>query len=173
MGDRFEFDPTLVVASMEVFPKQEYELQVGEPKSFIRKAGQDQHDSFGVRYPLVIKLPDEYNGKRTLFSTYYQSEGSQAMAKQFMMAALGYGKGKQEEERFDRDMRGKDWGFDPATGAVGDAYRELTGKRVIGSLDVGKNENTGDPMQQFKGWRPISSGPIASGNANPPALATA
>jgi hypothetical protein len=158
--DRFNFDPTTVVASMEVFPKGEYECQIGEPKSFIRKAGEDQHDSFGVRYPIVIKLPDEYNGKRTLFSTYYQSEGSQAMAKQFMMAALGYGKGKPEEERFDRDMRGQDWGFDPSTGAVGDAYRELTGKRVIGNFDVDKNNRTGDPMQVFKSWRPITSGAI-------------
>lgn len=160
MGDRFNFDPTTVVASMEVFPKGEYEFQVGEPKSFLRQAGEDKHDSYGIRYPLVIKLPDEYNGKRTVFSTYYQSEGSQAMAKQFMMAVFGYSKGKPEEERFDRDMRGKDWGFDPETGAVGDAYRELTGKRVIGSLDIQKNNNTGDPMQSFKSWRPLSSGAI-------------
>lgn len=161
MGNRFEFDPTTVVASMEVFPKGEYELQVGEPKSFLRQAGEDKHDSYGIRYPLVVKLPGEYDGKRTSFSTYYQSEGSQAMAKQFIMAVLGYGKGKPEEERFDRDYRGKDWGFDPETGAVGDMYRELVGKRVIGSLDVQKNNNTGDPMQSFKSWRPLSSGPIA------------
>ena len=160
MSPRFEFDPTTVVASMEVYPKGEYEFVIGEPKSFQRQAGEDKHDSFGIRYPLVIKAPDEYDGKRTVFSTYYQSEGSQAMAKQFIMAVLGYGKGKPEEERFDRDMRGKDWSFDPETGAVGDIYRELTGKRVIGSLDVQKNNNTGDPMQAFKGWRTISSGPI-------------
>lgn len=158
--NRFSFDPTLVVASMEVYPKSEYEFQVGEPKAFLRQAGEDKHDSFGIRYPLVIKLPDEYSGKRTLFSTYYQSEGSQAMAKQFIMAVLGYGKGRPEEERFDREQRGKDWEFDPSTGAVGDAYRELTGKRVIGGLDVDKNKNTGDPMQVFKSWRTISSGAI-------------
>lgn len=160
MGDRFNFDPTTVVASMEVYPKGEYELQVGEPKAFLRQAGEDKHDSYGIRYPLTIKLPDAYDGKRTVFSTYYQSEGAQAMAKQFIMAVLGYGKGKPEEDRFDRDMRGKDWGFDPETGAVGDAYRELTGKRVIGSLDIQKNNNTGDPMQAFKSWRPLSSGAI-------------
>lgn len=157
---RFEFDPTTVVASLEVFPKGEYEFVVGEPKSFLRQAGEDKHDSFGIRYSLTVKQPDEYDGKRSVFSTYYQSEGSQAMAKQFIMAVLGYGKGKPEEERFDRDMRGKDWSFDPETGACGDIYRELTGKRVIGSLDVDKNKNTGDPMQVFKGWRTISSGPL-------------
>lgn len=157
---KFEFDPSTVVASIEVFPKGEYEFQVGEPKSFLRQAGEDKHDSYGIRYSLVIKLPDEYNGKRTVFSTYYQSEGSQAMAKQFMMAVLGFDKGREAEKRFDEEMRGKDWSFDPQTGSVGDAYRELTGKRVIGSLDQTKNANTGDPMQQFASWRPLTSGPI-------------
>lgn len=159
---KFEFDPSTVVASIEVFPKGEYEFQVGEPKSFLRQAGEDKHDSYGIRYSLVIKQPDEYNGKRTIFSTYYQSEGSQAMAKQFMMAVLGFGKGREEEKRFDEEMRGKDWSFDPSTGAVGDAYRELTGKRVIGSLDTDKNNRTGDPMQVFNSWRPLTSGPIVS-----------
>src|SRR3982751_862294 len=150
MTPRFEFDPSTVAASIETFPKGEYEVIVGEPKTFVRQAGEDKHDSFGIRYSLVIKQPDEYDGKRTVFSTYYQSEGSQAMAKQFMMAVLGYGKGKPEEERFDRDVRGKDWSIDFESGTVGEMYRELTGKRVIGSFDITKNANTGDPMQQFK-----------------------
>jgi hypothetical protein len=161
MSPRFEFDPTTVVASIEVFPKGEYEFVVGEPKAFMRQAGEDKHDSYGIRYPLVLRAPDEYDGKRTVFSTYYQSEGSQAMAKQFIMAVMGYGKGKPEEERFDRDMRGQDWGFDPETGAVSELYRELSGKRVVGTLDIQKNNNTGDAMQAFKSWRPISSGPLA------------
>lgn len=157
---RFEFDPSTVVASIEVFPKQEYEFQVGEPKPFKRTAGEDQHDSYGVRFSLVVKQPDEYNNKRTVFSTYLQSEGAQAMAKQFMMAVMGYGKGAVEEKRYDAEARGKDWSLDFATGGVGDAWRDFTGKRVIGTLDVTKNKTSGDPMQQFVSWRPITSGPI-------------
>jgi hypothetical protein len=160
---RFEFDPSTVVASIEVFPKQEYEFQVGEPKAFKRTAAQGtdtEHDSYGVRFPLVIKQPDQYNNKRTIFSTYLQSEGAQAMAKQFIMAVMGYAKGIEAEKKYDADARGKDWSLDFPTGAVGDAWRELTGKRVIGTLDQTKNKTTGDPMQQFVSWRPISSGPI-------------
>lgn len=159
----FEFDPTKVVASFEVFPKGEYELIVGTPKAFIKTAAQGtekEHQSFGIRYPLTIAQPEEYANKKTFYSTYYQSEGAQSMAKQFMMACLGFGKPKPEEERFDREMRGKDWRFNPNTGEVGDGYRELEGMRVIGLLDVQKNINTGDDMQNFKGWRSISSGPI-------------
>jgi len=160
---RFEFDPSTVVASIEVFPKQEYEFQVGEPKAFKRTAGagtEKEHDSFGVRFSLTIKQPDQYSNKRTVFSIYLQSEGGAAMGKQFMMACMGYGKGKKEEDAYDATVRGKDWGLDFETGGVGDAWRELTGKRVIGALDVTKNKNTGDEMQQFQSWRPITSGPI-------------
>jgi hypothetical protein len=116
MSPRFEFDPTTVVASMEVFPKGEYEMVVGEPKAFLRQAGEDKHDSYGIRYSLVIKQPDEYDGKRTIFSTYYQSEGSQSMAKQFIMAVLGYGQGKagrgalrSRHAREGLELRSRDW----------------------------------------------------------------
>lgn len=159
---RFEFDPSTVVASIEVFPKQEYEVQIGEPKSFKRMAGEGEkeHESYGVRFSLVIKRPDEYNNKRTIYSLYLHTEGSQAMGKQFMMAAMGFSKGAAEEKRYDAEARGKDWSLDFQTQGVGDAWRELTGKRVIVSLDVTKNNRTGDEMQQFQSWRPITSGDI-------------
>jgi hypothetical protein len=159
---RFEFDPSTVVASIEVFPKQEYEFQVGEPKAFKRTAGEGdkEHDSFGVRFPLIIKRPDEYDGKRTVFSIYLQSEGGKAMGKGFMMACMGFKRGTDGEKAYDAEARGKDWGLDFETGGVGDAWRDHTGKRVIGSLDVTKNNKTGDPMQQFQSWRPITSGDI-------------
>ena len=156
----FDFDPSKVVASFEVYPKGEYEVQIGEPKSFIRKAGEDQHDSFGIRYPYVIKLPTEFENKRGVHTCYYHNEGSQGMSKQFVMAVMGYGKGRPEEERFDREVRGKDWAFDPTTGSVGDMYRELTGKRVIMSLDTQKNKETGEEQQKTVGFRSLTSGPI-------------
>ena len=152
---RFEFDPTKVSASIEIFEKNEYEFQVGEPKSFMRKNRKNE-DSYGVRFPLTI-MEGVHKGKRTVFSTYQQSEGAQAMTKQFLMAVLGYEKNRAGEDRFNEDVRGKDWSFDPETGAVGDIWREATGQRVYGSLDIAKNDETGDPMQQFKGWRPIGS----------------
>lgn len=162
MSPRFEFDPSTVVASIEVFPKQEYEFVIGEPKAFKRTAGEGdkEHDSYGVRFPLALKAPDGYDGKRTVYSIYLHSEGGQAMGKQFMMAALGFGKGIAEEKKYDAEVRGKDWGLDFETGGVGDAWREHTGKRIIGLLDQAKNNRTGDPMQQFVSWRPITSGPI-------------
>lgn len=150
---RFEPNPASVVTSIEVFPKDDYEFIIGEPKTFFRQ-NQKGEDSYGIRISLSIGAGD-YEKKRTLVSLYFQSEGAQSMAKQFQMAALGYAKGRAEEQRFDKDWGAKDWSFDTDSGGVGDAWRELVGQRVIGSLDVSINNNTGDEQQNFKGWRPL------------------
>lgn len=160
----FNFDPSAVSAIQEVLPKGEYEFEVLTKKAFIRQAGEDKHDSYGIRYGLRVSLApsgkEDLVGKKVTFSTYYQNEGAQAMAKQFLMACLGYGKNRSEEERFNREQAGKDWNFDPNEGSTGEAYNEIEGGRVIGSVDVTKNNASGDPMQQFKSWRSISSGPL-------------
>lgn len=149
---RFEANPASVTTSLEVFPKDDYEFVIGEPKTFFRQNSKGG-DSYGIRLPLTIGTGD-YQNKRTLVSLYFQSEGAQSMAKQFQMAALGYGKGRTEEERFNKDWGGKDWSFDTDSGAVGDAWRELVGNRVVGTLDVTISDS-GDEQQQFKGWRPL------------------
>lgn len=147
---RYENDPTKVASSIEVFPKDDYEFIVGEPKSFFRINAKGA-DSYGVRFPVSV-AEGPYAGKRTVFTTYQQSEGAQQMAKRFIMAVLGYGAARAEEKRFDADYAGKDWSFDTDTGAVGDMWREASGKRVIGSLDVRMGDD-GSEQQDFKGWR--------------------
>lgn len=154
MSPRFDNDPTKVQASFEVLPKDTYEFQVGEPKSFFRQNNKG-NDSYGIRFPLVV-MSDNAKGKRVVFNTYQQSEGAQAMAKQFVMAVLGYGKGKTEEKRFDAEYAGKDWSFDTDTNAVGDMWRSVTGQRVVGDLDT-QISDTGDEQQKFVQWRPIGS----------------
>lgn len=148
---RYEASPAAVTSSIEVFPKDDYLVVIGEPKPFERtaKAG---HQSYGLRVSCTIK-EGEFEGKRTVATLYMHNEGSQSMTKQFQMAALGYGKGRAEEQRFNAEWGSKDWSFDTDSGAVGDAWRELTGKLVIVSLDQQINEQ-GDEQQQFKGWRP-------------------
>lgn len=148
---RYEASPAAVTASLEVFPKDDYLFIVGEPKTFAR-VNSKGNDSFGVRVSLTIR-DGQYEGKRAIHSLYFQSEGAQSMAKQFQMAVLGYGKGRAEEQRFNADWGAADWSFDTDSGTVGDAWRELVGKLVTGSLDVTISEQ-GDEQQQFKGWRP-------------------
>lgn len=153
---RYEYDPSKTAASIEVFPKDDYEFIVGQGKAFAKEEN-GQIKNFGVRFAITI-ADGQFKDKRTVFTCYLHNDGSQSMTKRFQMACLGYGKGQSEEKRFDAEQVGKDWGIDTDTGAVGEAWQELTGSRVIGSLDVGKNTNTDEPQQQFKSWRPIGAG---------------
>jgi hypothetical protein len=157
---RFEFDPSTVTSSIPVLPKNDYEFIIGEPKSFIRKNAKGE-DSYGVRYPLTV-AEGEKKGQRIFFSTYYQSEGGQSAAKRFLMAVYGYKSNDEEEQRFNADMKGQDWAFDPDSGGVGEAFRNVTGKRVRGSLDVQPAKDrdgneTGEQNQNFKAWFPMQA----------------
>lgn len=155
------FEPDLTKASVafEIFTKGDYEFVVGEPKSFQRtnNAGKE---TYGVRWP--ITLAEEVNGykkgAKQLYSGYLHTEGAHAFIKQFVMSCLGFNPRSAEDERkFDAQFRGADWGIDTETQGVGDVYRQTTGKRVIVSMDVGINPESGEQSQQFKGFRPITA----------------
>lgn len=156
---RYDFNPDAVSATIEVLPKGEYEFQIGEPKAFGRKNAQG-NDSFGIRFPLV--LAEDANGKRKgtriFFNTYQQSEGAQAIAKQFLMAVHGFKRNEAGEREFNEAFRGKDWSFDTDNGTVGDAWMSAKGQRVKGELDVSINDTSGQEQQNFKAgcWSPIS-----------------
>lgn len=151
---RMEVAPTEVVASFEVLPKGTYELTIGEGKAFMR---QNRHgkDSFGVRYLLVVAEGPKKNAKVPV-SLYQQSEGAQAMSKQFIMAVLGFGNKQEEEERFNNAYRGADWSFDTDTGHLGSVWKELEGQRVLCDMGVQFSKELDADQNTYK-WRPISS----------------
>lgn len=136
---QYNWNPSDATANFETFPKGEYEVQVGEPKAFIKKNRKGE-DSYGVRYSFRI-ADGEYEGKRGMFTIYMHSEGGQNFGKQFLLAGLGYGRDAQEERRFNEEHGGDDWNYDPETGAVGDGWRAMTGQRMILSMDVTKGED--------------------------------
>jgi hypothetical protein len=153
---KYEFDPNAVSATFEVFPKDDYEFSFGEPKAFER-TNRKQQQSYGVRYGLTITTEGPFKGKKSSVSCYMHSEGGQAMAKQVIMAALGYKRTPEEEQRFNRDFAGQDWSFDPDNGSCGAVWRSIAGKRAVCSLDVGKNEENGEEQQKFASWRPVET----------------
>jgi hypothetical protein len=146
----FSFNPSEVSAVIEVLPKGEYEFTVGEPKSFMRKNKQGA-DSYGVAFPLV--LAEDANGKRKgtriFYNTYGQSEGAQAIAKQFLMAAHGYKRNEADEKKFNEEFAGKDWNYNPVAKTAGDAWHSVKGKRVKASLDTSINPDTQALQQVF------------------------
>ena len=156
---RYDFSPDAVFATIPVLPKGEYEFIVGEPKAFLRQ-NQKGQDSYGIRFPLVTAETSNgvKKGTRIFFNTYQQSEGAQAIAKQFAMAVFGFKRTDEEEQRFNSEFAGKDWSFNTDTGVVCDAWMELKGKRITGSVDVQANRDHPDQlMQQFPAgcWSPI------------------
>jgi len=155
---RYDFSPDAVSASIEILSKGEYEFIVGEPKSFMRKNRKGE-DSYGIRFPLVLAedMNGHKKGTRIFFNTYQQSEGAQAIGKQFLMAVLGYKRNQEAEKQFNDDFTGKDFGFNTDDGSVGDGWMEVKGKRVKGDLDVGINEENQQQVQDFKAgcWSPI------------------
>lgn len=160
---RYQYDPSKAQATIEVFPKNAYLVKVGTPKAFGKKEEKsDELKNFGIMFQLHIAevMPGEdpkIVGKNTIFRAYLHNDGSQSMTKRFQMAALGYRNTPDEEKRFDAEQAGKDWGFDPDTGAVGEAWQQFSGSSLVANLDVGKNNNTGEPQQNFQSWAPLAS----------------
>lgn len=149
---RYEWNPSAVSTTIEVFPKGDYEVTVGEPKAFARQ-NQQGKDTYGIRYPLT--LAD--NGKRTVFTVYMHSEGAQSFGKMFLMAALGFEKSPEAEKEFDAQMAEQDWNYDPETGGVGDGWRLAMGQRAIVSLDIQISKEDDKERQNFVGFRRLES----------------
>ena len=156
MTPHYNYDPSKVSTAIEIFPKDDYEGTVGELKAFLKKEG-EVVKSYGIRFSFTI-AEGAFRGKRTVVSLYLHTEGSQSMTKRFQMAAMGYGNKKEDEQEFDKKVGGMDWSFDPETGAVSEGWKQFSGARVVSIMDVQQNNRTGEPMQNFVGWRPIVGG---------------
>lgn len=154
---RYEYDPSKTSAVQEIFPKDDYEIVVGEPKSFIRKNRKNE-DSYGVRFMLTID-EGQYKGKKLMYTCYLHTEGSQSMTKRFQMAVFGFKNKAEDEKAFDAATAGLDWAFDPETGTCGEAWHKMAGAHVIAGLDIDKNKETDEPTQGFKSWRPAIGQP--------------
>lgn len=162
---RYNHDPSLVSASLFVFPKDEYEFKIGRPRAFERTASKG-HQSYGVRFPLTC-TSGPHAGKKSVFSIYLHSEGAAGMGKRFQIAAAGYDVNDRNEKLFDAENAGKDWSYDTDNGDVGTGWLEYEGVSVVCDVDVQpqkddkgqdvKDARTGDVvLQQVWGtWRPL------------------
>lgn len=158
MSPRYEPDLTAVAVNLDLFEKDNWEFIIGEPKAFARENDKGQL-SVGVRY--LLNLAEEQNGhkkgSKQMFSCYIHTDGGMAFSKRFIMAALGFKGTTQSEREFDEQFKGADWSLDPDTSSVGDVWRQPTGRRIICSLEVGVNPNTGEPSQQFTGFLAVTA----------------
>lgn len=153
---RYTHDPSLVVASLVILPKDEYEFKLGKPKAFERTASKG-HQSYGIRIPLTVQGGPS-SGKRTVFTIYLHSDGAASMGKRFQMAADGFVVNEKNEKLYDQQVAGKDWSYDTDTGEVGEEWRKYEGLSLVCDVDVqfAKNDKGEDVEQQVWGtWRPV------------------
>lgn len=152
---RYNYNPANIQANFETFPAGDYLLAIGTAKPFVKKEG-DEVKNWGIRFTFTI-ADGEFAGKKGIFTAYLHNDGSQSMTKRFQMAAMGYKGGEAEEKRFNAETMGDDWNVNPETGELGAAWKKFEGANIISEMTVGKNDRTGDPQQNFKGWRPAVS----------------
>lgn len=152
----FTFNPKLATGGFQVFPKAAYEFVIGEPKAFHSPANEalDKKENYGVRYTLTV-AEGEMKGKKYIKNCYQHSQGARDFSKQFQIAAAGLDPKNGGDEEFNSRYGDMDWGFNSDTNRVGEGWRMLEGKRVVGEMDVKINDSTGDKQQAEKGWRPV------------------
>lgn len=156
----FDFNPNDVTVGFEVFDKGSYEIEVGEPRSFFAVGKDGKADNYGVRY--VAKIADgPKKGRKYLINCYMHTEESQAVSKQFLMAALGYNPRNQENEReFNEKFGNENWRYNPDDKSAGDMWHKATNQRLIVDLDIGVGKDgtpqAGEKVQVWKGYRPLA-----------------
>jgi hypothetical protein len=158
MSPVYRPDPTKVAAGIKVFDKGEYEIELGEPKPFLREtkqgknAGQENH---GVMFTNIIVEGAE-KGQRYIHNCMMHTPDSETFSKQFQMAAYGFD--RKDERKFDEEVGSKkDWVYDPkpedgSDPYVGDGWRDMKGKRILISLNQRPGPN--GPQQSVDGVRP-------------------
>lgn len=150
---RFTPNPAAATAGFPIYPAGEYEVVIGEPKSFFREGKDGKAANYGITFRSTI-AEGEYAGKPIMLNCYMHTLESEGFSKQIQMASLGYTKDK--EDTFNTDCGSLDWSFDTDNGSAGEAWHKMKGTRIIVALDV-KMGNGGEQQQQTKSFRPLTA----------------
>lgn len=149
----FNYNPAAVSSGFQVFPKDSYEVVLGEPKTFYRPGKGDKADNYGIMF--ISKIAEgKYAGKKIAINCMMHTEDSQGFSKQYQMAALGFIPRKQDDE-FDAAHMGDDWSFNTDTQRIGDGWMAMKSQRIIMDLDVGINPDTKEEQQKTIAVRPF------------------
>ena len=138
---RFDANLSTVSAGIPLLDKDSYGFTVGEPKAFYRK-NNDGVESYGVQYQIRCRKPGKYENTPQFVQINWANDTARGIGKQFAMAVLGFNpRDNADEKAFDAQYGNEDWSFDTDSGAVGDFWRLLTGKRVSADVDVYLDKN--------------------------------
>lgn len=150
MSPRFNPNPTEAQGGISNLPKGSYTFEIGETKAF--DASKDTKESHGVQIQMTVISEGPHKGKKIYPRFWMSSVGGRNATKGFQLAALGF-TGKQEED-WNNQFGGKDWGYDTDDKSVGSGWSELKGQLVCADLDITMQ---GEAEFQSYRWRPYSA----------------
>lgn len=148
------YRPSANTASVQIWPKGDYEVIVGTLKAFLNKNDDGTDKNWGIR--CVFQLADD-DTQKIIYSGYLHTQGASSFVKGFQLACYGVEKKPSAEKMFDEQYDNADWSLNFETGEVGEAWKNMEGSRIIASVDTQINKQTGDEQQQFKNFRPLGS----------------
>lgn len=153
----FNPKPSEVSGLIQPLPKDLYEFVIGEPKVIFKKdEATGETLNHGMSYTLTV-ADGEYAGKKAFPRMYMHTQDAAARSKQFQIAAYGFTVDNAGEGEFNATYGDADWSYDTDTGAIGQAWLDLKGKRVKCEVGLSKpTEAYPNPSQQFNKWFPIS-----------------
>lgn len=149
---RYDYVPSSVDAGFPIYEAGDYEIVLGEPKSFFKTGTPPRGDNYGVRFRSTIGEGPKV-GKPLMINCYMHTPESQGFSKQIQMASLGYA--KDAEDKFNEEAGSLDWSFNTDDGSVGEAWHKMKGTRLIVTLAIKMGEG-GVQQQQITGFRPLS-----------------
>jgi hypothetical protein len=151
-----------ITSSKAVSPPLEkglYTFTVGDPQVFSR-FNKKNEEVYGIKFPLRVTDGPEAD-HLIFYDTYFHSEGGVGAAKRFAMAVMGYKVDEASERKFNNE-HGKDqeaMHIDFAEKELGDFWKSLGGKNVVGDLDITTSMYEGNEQlqQKFKKWLPYGA----------------
>ena len=144
---QYQPDLTTITAGFELLPDGVYEFLVGAPKPWERN-DETKGLSHGIRYALTVNEIIEGEGiadrvgKRVVFTCRMHDDMGSAFAKQFLMAAKGYG--MKEEQQFNADNADADWSYDTEDKTAGEIWTSIEGSTVHAVVSTRPNKQDPD-----------------------------
>lgn len=158
---RKEVNYSDVKSGIPLLGKGLYTFRVGDAEYFHNINEQMGTENFGIRYKLYTDDVDPSTGKTraapVLHNLWLHAEGAAPINKQFLMAALGYG--RKDEAQFDSDIvaGGEElagW-VDTDEKTYGNIYNKVIGVSVSANVDQKVDKKDPTRSNQTFNWMPV------------------
>jgi len=152
---RFSFNPNDVQVGFPVFPKNSYELDIGEPKVKYYEGKEGKPDRVMLGYPCKI-VEGEFKNKPYYLQFDLNNEYGIQNAKAAVMAAKGFVPNQDNLATFNEQYGHLDGDVNTDDGTCGEFWQLAKGGRIVVDLDTDINKESGKLQQKFpQNLRPV------------------